>query len=88
SYYEKLLKSSYVMKELYQLKDLPKIFRDNPRLFSIYPDLINYIMKELFSMDGELRRVKSKKIIKMIRQRVGFSKLLLDLIKASKLFSY
>ncbi len=88
SYYEKLLKSSYVMKELYQLKDLPKIFRDNPRLFSIYPDLINYVMKELFSMDGELRRVKSKKIIKMIRQRVGFSKLLLDLIKARKIFSY
>ncbi|MGB9659848.1 MAG: FAD-dependent oxidoreductase [Nitrososphaerales archaeon] len=85
SYYENLLRSSYVMKELYQLRDLPKIFRDNPRLFSIYPDLINYAMKELFSMDGELRRVKSKKIIKMIRQRVGFSKLLLDLIKARKI---
>jgi electron transfer flavoprotein-quinone oxidoreductase len=85
SYYENLLRSSYVMKELYQLRDLPKIFRDNPRLFSIYPDLINYAMKELLSMDGELRRVKSKKIIKMIRQRVGFSKLLLDLIKARKI---
>ncbi|MEM3382850.1 MAG: FAD-binding protein [Nitrososphaerales archaeon] len=88
SYYEKLLRSSYVIKELYQLRDLPKIFRNNPRLFSIYPDLINYAMKELFSMNGETRRVKSKKIIKMIRQRVGFSKLLLDLIKARKIFSY
>jgi electron transfer flavoprotein-quinone oxidoreductase len=85
SYYEGLLKSSYVIKELYQLKDLQKIFRNNPRLFGLYPDLINYAMRELLSMDGELKKVKRKRIMRKMRQRVGFLNLLLDLIKARKI---
>lgn len=86
SNYESLLKSSYVMKELYQLKDLQKMFRNNPRLFGLYPDLINYAMREFLNMDGELKRVKRKRIMKRIRERVGILNLLLDLIKARKLF--
>ncbi|MEM3538791.1 MAG: FAD-binding protein [Nitrososphaerales archaeon] len=85
SYYENLLKSSYTIRELYQLRDLPKIFRDNPRLFGLYPSIINYAIGELLSMNGELKGVKRQKIIKMIKQRVGFSKLLLDLIKMRKI---
>ncbi|MCP8320186.1 MAG: FAD-dependent oxidoreductase [archaeon] len=86
SHYENLLKSSYVMKELYQLRELPKILSNNPRLFGLYPDMINYAMRELLTMDGELKRVKRKKIMKKIRERVGFLKLLIDIIKARKLF--
>jgi hypothetical protein len=74
------------MKELYQLRDLPKKFRSNPRLFGLYPDIINYAMRELLSMDGELKKFKRKKIVRKIRERVGFLNLLLDLIKARELF--
>jgi len=37
-------------------------------------------------MDGELKRVKRKRIMRKIRERVGFLNLLLDLMKARKLF--
>jgi len=85
SNYENLLKESYVMKELYQLRELPKILRNNPRLFGLYPDIINYAMREFLSMDGELKRVKRKKIMRKIKERVGLLNLLLDLIKARKI---
>ncbi|MCP8304455.1 MAG: FAD-dependent oxidoreductase [archaeon] len=85
SEYERTLRSSYVMRELYQLRDLPEIFGSNPRLFSLYPEMINYALRELLTMDGELRGAKRKKVMKMIRKRVGLSNLLRDLIKARKL---
>ncbi len=85
SYYGRLLKSSYVMEELYQLRGLQKMLVSNPRLFELYPDLINYAMKELLSMDGELKRAKRKRIMRSIKERVGFLNLLLDLITARKL---
>ncbi|MCP8308952.1 MAG: FAD-dependent oxidoreductase [archaeon] len=87
SNYENLLKSSYVMKELYQLRELPKMFMNNPRLFGLYPDMINYAMREFLTMDGELKRVKRQRIMRKIGERVGFLNLLLDLIKARKLLS-
>ena len=86
SYYEKLLKSSYTIRELYQLRDSPKILRNNSRLFGLYPCLMNYAIREFLSMDGELKRVKCKKIIRKMEERVGFLNILLDLIKARKLF--
>ncbi|MCP8317405.1 MAG: hypothetical protein H3Z51_11210 [archaeon] len=60
---------------------------NNPRLFGLYPYIINYAMREFLTMDGELKRVKSKKIMRKIRERVGFLNLLIDLIKARKLLS-
>jgi len=82
--YERTLKSSYVMQELYQLRNVPKIFWSNSRLFSLYPEMINYAIKELLTMDGVQRQAKRKKIMKIIQKRVGLSNLLRDLIKARK----
>ena len=87
SEYERTLKSSYVMQELSQLRDLPEIFRRNTRFFSLYPEIINYAMKELLTMDGELRRAKLKKVMKMIQEKVGYSNLIRDLVKARKFLS-
>ncbi|MGQ9719495.1 MAG: FAD-dependent oxidoreductase [Nitrososphaerales archaeon] len=85
SNYEKLLRSSYVVRELYHLRNLPEMFANNPRLFSIYPDMINYAIRELLTINGEFGRYKRKKIVKKVKERIGLWRLLLDLVRIRRL---
>lgn len=56
SLYERMLEESFIMKQLRKFKNAPKM-RENGRLYSTYPDLVNSIMDQLFHSPYEVPKV-------------------------------
>ncbi len=56
SVYERMLEESFIMKQLRKFKNAPKM-RENGRLYSTYPDLVNSIMDQLFHSPYEVPKV-------------------------------
>ncbi len=50
SVYELLLKDSFVMKDFQNFKDAPTAL-DNPRFFTVYPEMVTTMMSELYAVD-------------------------------------
>lgn len=50
SVYELLLKDSFVMKDFQNFKDAPTAL-DNPRFFTVYPEMATTMMSELYAVD-------------------------------------
>lgn len=48
--YELLLKDSFVMKDFQNFKDAPAAL-DNPRFFTVYPEMVTTMMSELYAVD-------------------------------------
>jgi electron transfer flavoprotein-quinone oxidoreductase len=72
SVYQDLLKESFVLKDLATFKDAPG-FLDNPRLFTLYPQLACDIFeKMMFIGDGPKKKLSSTAMDE-IRRRVPFS---------------
>ena len=51
SVYELLLNNSFVMKDFSNFKDAPTAL-DNPRFFTVYPEMATTIMSELYAVDN------------------------------------
>jgi len=49
--YELLLKDSFVMKDFQNFKDAPTAL-DNPRFFTVYPEMVTTMMSELYAVDA------------------------------------
>jgi electron transfer flavoprotein-quinone oxidoreductase len=69
--YRRALEASFVMKDLKKYRNLPHWLETNPQLFKIYPDLLNDAATELFTVDGESKRTKQAKILRMVGKRRG-----------------
>jgi electron transfer flavoprotein-quinone oxidoreductase len=83
SYYKKLLEDSFVLKDLATFKDAP-VFLDNPRLYTVYPNLVNTMLEKIMFIGSEpkqrlsataLREVKSNFSFSMIKDALGVFKL-------------
>ena len=55
SHYEDLLNASFVIQDFETFRRAPH-FLENPRMYSLYPDLINGIMENLFTVTGAPKR--------------------------------
>lgn len=51
SAYELLLNDSFVMKDFQNFKDAPTAL-DNPRFFTVYPEMVTTMMSELYAVDN------------------------------------
>lgn len=80
SRYSERLNSSYAVKELYRRRNVPKFLGGNPRLFGTYPEVLNRAIGELLSMDGKPKETKRKAVLKDIRKRVGYLRLIRDVL--------
>lgn len=80
SSYPKILKQSFVLKDLETFKKAPH-FLENPRLYKQYPELACDLAKKIFTNDGNPRR----KIWKLLRESIGgkisFWQIIRDLIQ-------
>ncbi len=56
SEYVRLLKESFVLKELHAFRKAPK-YLSNERIYSIYPDILCNFFREIFTVDGVPRRL-------------------------------
>ncbi|SKA67035.1 FAD-dependent oxidoreductase [Desulfobaculum bizertense] len=76
--YKKDIEESFVMKDLELYKKLPG-FLDNPRMFNDYPEMVEGIMKDLFTINGPSVALR-KKIMPHLK-KVGFLNLMKDAFK-------
>jgi electron transfer flavoprotein-quinone oxidoreductase len=63
SQYDTKLKNSYPMKDLKQFKNTSATLDHNPQLFDKYPELLGDLIAELFTVDGEPKWVKEKRLM-------------------------
>lgn len=76
--YSTLLEESYVMADVRRYSELPRLIRNNPRLISVYPQLFNTVMQNLFEVDGKSKKEKRKQIMEIIRRKRSLLGLLRD----------
>lgn len=81
SEYERLLKDSFVLKDLTLYKNLPH-FLQNERIFNEYPEMINGIFKDLFTINGESLPLKNKILPRL--KKVGYLNLAKDIFTGVK----
>ncbi len=79
SVYERLLEESFIVKQLRKFRNAPKM-RENRRLYSTYPELLNSVMGQLFHSSYEVPKVMEA--FKRARKgRVGWLDLISDLLE-------
>ena len=80
SSYPKLLKQSFVLKDLKTFKKAPH-FLENPRIYKQYPELACDLAEKIFTNDGRPR----KKIWKLLREsknrKISFWQIVRDLMR-------
>ncbi|MDL0089562.1 FAD-dependent oxidoreductase [Campylobacter gastrosuis] len=81
SEYDRLLKDSFVLKDLTLYKNLPH-FLQNERIFNEYPEMINGIFRDLFTINGASVPLKNKVLARL--KSVGYLNLAKDLFTGVK----
>ncbi|MGQ9631767.1 MAG: FAD-dependent oxidoreductase [bacterium] len=82
SLYEKKLRDSFVMKDLKKFRRMSEFCLRNPQVFEKYPDLLNRIAGDYFTITERPKSDVEKGIIGRIRREVGFLRLARDILKA------
>jgi len=81
SIYLELLNNSFVLRDLKRYKNAPK-FMNNPRLYTIYPKLINEIYKQIMHIDGSTKPLLGKLMLNLMFKNVNPIYLVKDIIEA------
>ncbi len=63
SLYEKNLNESFVIKDLKKFRKLPQTLEHNPQLFKKYPEIMEEFIRDLFTVDGEPKNEKQRRLI-------------------------
>lgn len=79
--YLQQLENLSVMKDLRHYRKVPAMM-DNPRMFTLYPQMVAGIMADLFTVDGQPPQPMRKKIMRRCKE-VGYMNLLKDGIKGA-----
>ncbi|MEY8001253.1 FAD-dependent oxidoreductase [Clostridium sp. Mt-5] len=66
SYYQDLVKNSYIMKDLRKYKNASNTMESNPQFFNHYIPAANKVMSEMFTVDGISKSKKQKLAIKHV----------------------
>ena len=82
SYYEQLIRDSYIYKDLYKYRNMARFFESHPDFFTLYPDLLNEAAREMLTVDGETKRRKQRKIFWSALRRRAPWRMAVDFFKA------
>jgi len=82
SKYKQLLEDSFVLKDMQRYKDFPK-FMETPRIFNEYPQMLDNILADMFTVSGKFAEPLMK-TIKGHAKKIGFWTIAKDCIKGVK----
>jgi electron transfer flavoprotein-quinone oxidoreductase len=80
SYYPELLRKSFVLKDLATFRKAPH-FLENPRIYSLYPELACDLAEKLFTNDGTPRKRTWKLLRQVMDGRISLSQIARDLMQ-------
>jgi len=83
SSYPELLKESFVLKDLETFQKAPR-FLENPRIYSLYPELACALAEKIFTNEGKPRKKLWKMFKEAMDDRVSFWQIARDLIKIKR----
>jgi len=71
SYYDQLVRDSYIYRDLCKYRNMARFFETHPDFFTLYPDLLNEAAREILTVDGVSKRSKQRKIFwQALRRRM------------------
>lgn len=87
SRYERVLRESFVLKDLKKYKNLPGFTAARPHLFSVYPRMLNDSASEFITVDSMPKREKHRKIRReIVGARRSLFKVAADIIRGIRAF--
>ena len=68
SLYQRKLKDSFVLKDLYDLRNAPSFFRTHREFFGVYPRILNEAARDFLTVDELSKKEKRREIFRMVRR--------------------
>ncbi|MFT0173854.1 FAD-dependent monooxygenase [Paraburkholderia mimosarum] len=84
--YKAALDNSFVMKDLFKYRDMPKILHRNPQFFTTYPDLVSKAARTMITVDGVDKQTKKGEVIASFRKNRSLTGLMGDAYKLWRAF--
>jgi len=82
--YRRRLEDSFVLKDMKKYRKIPAMLHSNPRIFGLYPRLLNAVAQTFFRVDGQDKRTKEAQIIRTVRSQRGIGGLIGDAVKLAR----
>ena len=86
SQYERSLQDSFVMKDLYDLRNAPGFFRSHREFFDVYPRILNQAAQDFLTVDRTSKKERRKEIFHMVRQNRPLWRVGRDMFDAFRAF--
>ncbi|GAC1508910.1 MAG: FAD-dependent oxidoreductase [Chloroflexota bacterium] len=86
SLYEQKLQQSYILKDLYDLRNAPGFFRSHREFFGVYPRILNSAAREFLSVDAAPKKQKRGDILRLVRNNRPLWRIGKDFIEAALAF--
>jgi electron transfer flavoprotein-quinone oxidoreductase len=79
--YQQRLENSFVLQDLKKYQNSTGLFEENPQYFQEYPEMLNDIFHEFFTIDSVPKQKKQQIMLAKLKQRRGYGQIALDLYK-------
>jgi electron transfer flavoprotein-quinone oxidoreductase len=80
--YQRKLDASFIMKDLYDLRNAPSFFRTHREFFGVYPRILNQAAKEFLTIDEKPKKQTVADIFRMARQTRPLRRIGKDMLDA------
>ncbi|MFW6074902.1 MAG: FAD-dependent oxidoreductase, partial [Chloroflexota bacterium] len=84
SYYRELLDDSFIMKDLYKIRDVTDFVHARPYLLEEVPDVLSSMLREYLTVDSVPKKEKQAKMISLLRDALPARRTFRDLLGARK----
>jgi electron transfer flavoprotein-quinone oxidoreductase len=68
SLYHRKLRDSFVLKDLYDLRNAPSFFRTHREFFGVYPRMLNEAARDFLTVDQLSKKERRKEIFRLVRR--------------------
>ncbi len=86
SLYEKKLNDSFIMKDLYDLRNAPGFFRTHREFFGVYPRMLNEAARDFLSVDDTSKKERRGEIFRLVRRHRPLRRMGRDVFDALRAF--
>ena len=86
SLYQDKLKDSFILKDLYDLRNAPSFFRTHREFFGLYPRMLNQAAKDFLTVDETPKKRRRSEIFQMVRDRRPLWRIGKDMLDAARAF--
>jgi electron transfer flavoprotein-quinone oxidoreductase len=84
SYYRELLDDSFIMKDLYKIKDVTNFAHARPYLLDEVPETISQMLREYLRVDSVPKKDKQAKMLRTLKDALPIRRTIRDAVAARR----